>query len=316
MAAEPALAALPARAASGRPRVALVGNPNTGKTSLFNRLCGVRAKTANFPGTTTDVRFGRSQLGVEADPYAIELIDLPGLYRLGLDLPESRMVDDLLAGRVPYQRPDAVLVVVDATNLVRNLYLVGEVLRAGLPTVVALNMIDLAQQRMGLFLIARDDRDRKAFARQRMRDRPRRAAGANDSRHAIEMPLAQLIAQRLEKAAEIGVEAGKAAVRFVADGVDRPDLFGGGIEPVEQRQYRLLVWNRDVATAPVGIGAALGKIGRQLVRPDMAALVVPRDAELLEPEIVDQRRFAMRDRIADDLCVSGAHAFSRPLVLR
>jgi len=154
VAAEPALAALPARAASGRPRVALVGNPNTGKTSLFNRLCGVRAKTANFPGTTTDVRFGRSQLGVEADPYAIELIDLPGLYRLGLDLPESRMVDDLLAGRVPYQRPDAVLVVVDATNLVRNLYLVGEVLRAGLPTVVALNMIDLAQQR-GLTIDAR-----------------------------------------------------------------------------------------------------------------------------------------------------------------
>lgn len=151
---EAALAAPPVAPAERRPRVALVGNPNTGKTTLFNRLCGVRAKTANFPGTTTDVRFGRCQLGGESDPCAVELIDLPGLYRLNLDLPESRMVAGILAGGVPFQRPDAVVVVVDATNLVRNLYLVGEVLRAGLPTVVALNMIDLAQRR-GLTIDAR-----------------------------------------------------------------------------------------------------------------------------------------------------------------
>ncbi|HSM52244.1 MAG TPA: ferrous iron transporter B [Thermoanaerobaculia bacterium] len=151
---EAARAAPPVAPAPRRPRVALLGNPNTGKTTLFNRLCGVRAKTANFPGTTTDVRFGRCQLGSEADPYAVELIDLPGLYRLSLELPESRMVAGILAGGVPFQRPEAVVVVVDATNLVRNLFLVGEVLRAGLPTVVALNMIDLAQRR-GLTIDAR-----------------------------------------------------------------------------------------------------------------------------------------------------------------
>ncbi|MCL4840159.1 MAG: 50S ribosome-binding GTPase, partial [Thermoanaerobaculia bacterium] len=151
---EAARAAPPVVPGERRPRVALVGNPNTGKTTLFNRLCGVRAKTANFPGTTTDVRFGRCQLGSEADPCAVELIDLPGLYRLSLALPESQMVAGILAGGVPFQRPDAVVVVVDATNLVRNLYLVGEVLRAGLPTVVALNMIDLAQRR-GLTIDAR-----------------------------------------------------------------------------------------------------------------------------------------------------------------
>lgn len=151
---EAARAAPPVVPAERRPRVALVGNPNTGKTTLFNRLCGVRAKTANFPGTTTDVRFGRCQLGSESDPSAVELIDLPGLYRLSLELPESRMVAGILAGGVPFQRPEAVVVVVDATNLVRNLYLVGEVLRTGLPTVVALNMIDLAQRR-GLTIDAR-----------------------------------------------------------------------------------------------------------------------------------------------------------------
>ena len=137
----------PALSARERPRLALVGNPNTGKTSLFNRLCGVRAKTANFPGTTTDLRVGRAQLGSEEEPLPAEVLDLPGLYRLDLALPESQLVRGILRGEAPYSRPDAVLVVVDATNLVRNLYLVGELLREGLPTVVALNMIDLAQRR-------------------------------------------------------------------------------------------------------------------------------------------------------------------------
>lgn len=130
------------------PRVALLGNPNTGKTTLFNRLCGLRAKTANFPGTTTEARIGRGRLpGPGGDPAPIEVIDLPGAYRLQLDLPESRICRDVLAGEGVYRRPDAALVVVDASNLARNLYLVGELLAFGLPTVVALNMVDLAQQR-------------------------------------------------------------------------------------------------------------------------------------------------------------------------
>ncbi|MGE5232558.1 MAG: ferrous iron transporter B [Acidobacteriota bacterium] len=139
-------------ASDGRPRVALLGNPNTGKTSVFNRLCGVRAKTANFPGTTTDIRVGAARLG--ADRLAVEVFDLPGLYSVGLDLPEARMVRGILLGDGLYRPPDALVVVVDATNLVRNLCLVGEVLRYGVPTVVALNMIDLAQRR-GLTIDAR-----------------------------------------------------------------------------------------------------------------------------------------------------------------
>ncbi|MEM9555132.1 MAG: ferrous iron transporter B [Acidobacteriota bacterium] len=126
-------------------RLALLGNPNTGKTTLFNRLCGLRAKTANFPGTTTDARLGRCRLdGFDAP---VEVIDLPGTYSLHLELPEARISGDVLRGAGLYRRPDAVLVVIDATNLQRNLRLVGELLGFGLPTVVALNMVDLAQRR-------------------------------------------------------------------------------------------------------------------------------------------------------------------------
>ncbi|MCG8456325.1 MAG: ferrous iron transport protein B [Holophagales bacterium] len=160
-------------------RVALLGNPNTGKTTLFNRLCGLRAKTANFPGTTTDARIGTASLrppgagtgppgkgspgtgpreigspGVgSGDGLGVEVLDLPGTYRLSLGLPEARICRDVLAGSGPHRRPDAAVVVVDATNLGRNLQLVGELLAFELPTVVALNMVDIAQRR-GLTLDA------------------------------------------------------------------------------------------------------------------------------------------------------------------
>lgn len=145
----------PAEPESEVPRIALLGNPNTGKTTLFNQLCGLRAKTANFPGTTTDARIGRFTLpeNRRAGDGTAEVFDLPGTYRLHLDLPEARVCRDVLQGEGPYRRPDAAVVVVDATNLARNLYLVGELLRYGLPTVIALNMVDLAQRR-GLTLDA------------------------------------------------------------------------------------------------------------------------------------------------------------------
>jgi ferrous iron transport protein B len=128
----------------------VIGNPNTGKTTLFNRLCGTRAKTSNFPGTTTVARVGRAVVGASE---AVDLVDLPGLYQLSLDLPEAKIVRDVLSGEGLYARPDAVLVVVDACNLSRNLVLVGELLAYSLPVVVALNMVDLAQRR-GLSLDA------------------------------------------------------------------------------------------------------------------------------------------------------------------
>jgi ferrous iron transport protein B len=123
-------------------RIALLGNPNTGKTTLFNVLCGARAKTSNFPGTTTSIRLGQCELGGRR----IDVVDLPGIYDLGYASPETRIAQDVFAGRTT-ESPDAVVVVVDACNLTRNLVLVGELLTYGYPTVVALNMVDLAERR-------------------------------------------------------------------------------------------------------------------------------------------------------------------------
>jgi ferrous iron transport protein B len=125
-------------------RVALLGNPNTGKTSLFNRLCGTRAKTANFPGTTTSARIGHARVDGIA---SLEVLDLPGIYELGLKSPEARIVRDVLSGEDQKHHPDAVIVIVDAANLARNLVLVGEIINKGLKPIIALNMIDVAARR-------------------------------------------------------------------------------------------------------------------------------------------------------------------------
>ncbi len=121
--------------------VALLGNPNTGKTTLFNRLCGARAKTSNFPGTTTAMRTGRTLL----DGRPIDVVDLPGLYSLQGGSPESAIVRDVLQSDSA-TRPGSIIALVDAANLVRNLVLVGELLTFDEPVVLALNMVDLAER--------------------------------------------------------------------------------------------------------------------------------------------------------------------------
>ena len=129
-------------AATGVDRIVLAGNPNTGKTTLFNALCGARAKTANFPGTTTAVRTGRSQWSEQVRP--VEILDLPGVYDLHLDASESAIAKTALAGASAH---DAIVVVVDACNLARNLVLVAQILAEGHRVVIALNMSDLAHRR-------------------------------------------------------------------------------------------------------------------------------------------------------------------------
>lgn len=125
-------------------RVALVGNPNCGKTTLFNRLTGLRAKTSNFPGTTLERRSSK----LTVSKHDIELIDLPGLYSAHFaDQSEELLAADALHGKLPgVERPDAVVVIVDATCLSRHLYLASEVREMGVPMVVALNMIDEARK--------------------------------------------------------------------------------------------------------------------------------------------------------------------------
>ncbi len=135
---EPLVAIAPVR------RIGLIGNPNTGKTTLFNILCGARAKTSNFPGTTTAVRSGRCD--ATGTLPTLDVLDLPGVYDLDLDVPESQIATTVLAGgRGPV--PDAVVVIVDACNLSRNLVLVAQLLARGTRMVLALNMVDLAGRR-------------------------------------------------------------------------------------------------------------------------------------------------------------------------
>lgn len=124
---------------------ALVGNPNAGKTALFNRLTGSSQKVANYAGVTVERKEGR--LGL-ANGKAVRVLDLPGTYSLHPRSPDERVTCDVLLGQAAGEkRPDLVVCVVDATNLRRGLRLVLGVQRMGLPCVVALNMADLAASR-------------------------------------------------------------------------------------------------------------------------------------------------------------------------
>jgi ferrous iron transport protein B len=129
----------------GGPLVALVGNPNCGKTALFNLLTGSRQKVANYAGVTVERKEGRL---LTAGGKTLRVLDLPGAYSLNPRSPDEKVTADVLFGRARGEkRPDLAVCVVDATNLRRHLRLVLAVRRLGLPCVVALNMTDLARQR-------------------------------------------------------------------------------------------------------------------------------------------------------------------------
>ena len=124
--------------------VALVGNPNTGKTALFNALTGFRRHVANYPGVTVDVARGP----IRRARRPLTLVDLPGTYSLVAASPDEKILCDALAGRLPGQpAPAAIIAVVDASNPTRNLYLVSQLLEIGKPLVIALNMTDIAEAR-------------------------------------------------------------------------------------------------------------------------------------------------------------------------
>lgn len=126
-------------------RVAVTGNPNTGKTSLFNVLTGLRQKVANYPGVTVETKVGQWPF-VPALPPA-QVIDLPGLYSLEATSLDEEIARDVLLGRTQQsQQPDVVIIAVDATNLNRNLYLATQLIETGIPIVIALTMFDLADR--------------------------------------------------------------------------------------------------------------------------------------------------------------------------
>ena len=126
------------------PLVAVVGNPNAGKSALFNMLTGARQKVGNYPGVTVERKSGRLAL---ADGRPAELVDLPGAYSLDPSSPDEEVTRDVVLGRQHGERvPDALLLVLDATNLDNHLRFAIQLIGLGLPTVVALNMVDLARR--------------------------------------------------------------------------------------------------------------------------------------------------------------------------
>lgn len=136
---------------SALPLVALVGNPNAGKSALFNALTGARQKTGNYPGVTVERHSGRISLD---DGRPAELVDLPGTYSLTPTSPDEAVTRDVVQGRqAGERRPAAIIIVVDACNLDNHLRFALELISLGLPCVVALNMVDLAE-RDGLTLSA------------------------------------------------------------------------------------------------------------------------------------------------------------------
>ena len=134
--------------AAGRFRtVVLIGPPNSGKSTLFNRLTGLRQKVANYPGVTVEQRMGL-MAGVGRDD--LTLIDLPGIYSLSPYSEDARVAVDVLRGRMPgTPKPDAVLLVLDSLHFTRQLMLAAPVLALGLPTLVLLNMSDVMKSRGG-----------------------------------------------------------------------------------------------------------------------------------------------------------------------
>ncbi len=125
-------------------RVALIGNPNTGKSTLFTALAGIPTRIGNYPGVTVEEKVGRFR---HADRW-IELIDLPGVYSLIAKSPDEQVAVDVLHGQMnDMAKPDIVVVVADATNLARNMYLASQVIETGLPTIIALTLSDVADSK-------------------------------------------------------------------------------------------------------------------------------------------------------------------------
>src|ERR1041385_7877424 len=138
-------AKLAPRAKTATRYVILTGNPNCGKTTLFNALTGLRAKVGNYAGVTVERKEGR-MLGT-TPPNAVTLLDLPGTYSLSPQSLDEQISRDILFNRLAeVSAPTLVVVVVDASNLERNLYYATQVIELGYPTILVLNMIDVAER--------------------------------------------------------------------------------------------------------------------------------------------------------------------------
>ena len=132
-----------AHTSTGLAQVVMAGNPNTGKTTLFNQLTGGNARVGNYPGITVEQH--RSQVALP-DLSRCEIVDCPGTYSLSVRSEDEFITLGAVAGLPPHPAPDLVVLVVDGTQLARNLYLALQVLELNVPVVVALNMMDQVER--------------------------------------------------------------------------------------------------------------------------------------------------------------------------
>ncbi|MCB9399175.1 MAG: ferrous iron transport protein B [Acidobacteria bacterium] len=196
---------LPAKSLSDRPLVVLAGNPNTGKTTVFNALCGTRQKVGNFPGVTVEKKSG----SLELSKGSVELVDLPGLYSLNPLSPDEQVATEGIMGRVLGMRePNLTLFVLDATNIKRNLYLLSQVCDVNRPTLVVLTMTDLLEKEgivlhrdqleaaIGLPVVALDGRNTAEVKKLKVAIE---AALENPPRPRVQVQLPNPVEQALEK---------------------------------------------------------------------------------------------------------------------
>src|ERR1700733_10603986 len=124
--------------------IALVGNPNSGKSSLFNVLTGLNQKVGNFPGVTVDKKTGASKI---SETLTAQVIDLPGTYSLYPKSADEQVTYEVLLNQKSADRPDLIIVIADASNLKRNLLFCSQIIDLKIPVVIALTMMDIAQQK-------------------------------------------------------------------------------------------------------------------------------------------------------------------------
>ncbi len=271
----------------GGPLVALVGNPNCGKTALFNLLTGSRQKVANYAGVTVERKEGKLRT---KDGKTLRVLDLPGAYSLHPRSPDERVTCDVLQGRARGEkRPELVVCVVDATNLRRNLRLVLAVQRLGLPVVVALNMVDLATRRglkvdpealsreLGLPVVptvavkSEGDGPLRALLEDRSRWHPA-AAAAEQLHHEGDHRTVQGILERLGLDAAMPHTASDRIDRFVLHPVVGPLLLALILFLVFQAVFSWAEAPKDLIEAGT---AALGDaVGRALPEGPLRSLLV------------------------------------------
>ena len=125
------------------PTIVIAGNPNTGKSTVFNQLTGGRARIGNYPGITVERSIGHTQL---PGGRMVRVVDSPGTYSLAARSAEEQLAVEAVAGLPPMSTPAIAVVTVDATQLSRNLYLVLQIIELGIPVIVALNMVDALEE--------------------------------------------------------------------------------------------------------------------------------------------------------------------------